>query len=225
MRPWLTLVAALALATAAEAGPSVSRRLVEALPAEVHTASESSEADVATLDAAIVEKAGAAERARGDVRALKLEIKAIKARIKADKAERKAAKKAGDDARASTARDRATAGEGELAAMEARLTSLSALISLLDAQHAQLEAQRDLREADLQLRYAQAVNEHVEPLDDAAFRAGRAKADLAYQKARANTNVAEARYSTSGGTEIPASLLLPELASPTATPTAPAPTP
>lgn len=210
--PSVALAMALTLGTA-QAAPSVSRGLVESLPTEVFSQTETIEAEVEQLDSAYDVKREELDRAKGNKKALKLEIKAAKAQVKADKAERKAARKRGDDAAASAARDAIAASEARVAELEAQYDATTALVGLLDAQADQIKRQMQLKEAILQVVLAQAVNEHVEPLDDSKFRGARAKAELKFQQARADVEVARSRYSSSGGTVMPDPMIIPEDAS------------
>ena len=203
-------IALLAFGTA-HAGPSVSRRLVEALPQDVFAQTAPLEAQIEQIETAIATKESRLDRERGNERALKLEVKAAKAQVKADKAARKAARKRDDSQAVSAAGDAIQASESELALLERRYAISGELVDLLDAQIDQLETQRDLKEAELQVVYALAVDAHIEPTDDAKYRQARAKAELKFQKARADVSQAEAAFARAGGEEVPDAMILVEM--------------
>ena len=94
---------------------------------------------------------------------------------------------------------------------------------LVEAQLDQIDTQRDLKDAELQVVYAQAVDAHIEAYDDSRFRAARAKAELKFQRARADVGQAEARYAAHGGTDVPDPMIIVD--SPAAPDMGPASTP
>ena len=192
----------------AHAGPSVSRRLVEALPQDVFAQTAPIEAQIEQLRAAIETKETRLSREEGNERALKLEVKAAKAQVKADKAARKAARKRDDSTAVSAATEAMRASEAQLAELERRYDVSGELVDLLDAQLDQLERQLALKEAELQVVYALAVDAHIEPTDDAKYRQARAKAELKFQKARADVSDAEADFARAGGEDVPDPMII-----------------
>ncbi len=202
MRRFLFL--ALFAASAAHAGPSVDRDIVENLPAEVLSQAAPLDAQIDQLEAAIEAKAARHDRENGNARALKFEVKAAKAQVKADKAALKAARKRDDSAVASAAREAMEASEAALEVLETRQGISDALVDLLDAQIELLETQLDVKIAERQVIYAVGADTTIEGgFDDSKFRKARAKAELKFQKARADVSQAETRFTRAGGEELP----------------------
>ncbi len=191
-------------ASAANAGPTVDRDIVENLPAEVLAQASPLDAQIDQLEAAIEAKSAIHEREGSNARALKFEVKAAKAQVKADKAALKAARKRDDASVTSAAREATEASEAALEEIELRLDISDALADLLEAQLDLLETQLDVKIAERQVIYAVGADSTIEGgFDDSKYRKVRAKAELKFQKARADVSQAETRFTRAGGETIP----------------------
>lgn len=188
----------------AHAGPSVSRSIVESLPAGVQSQAAPLRAQITQLEAAIEAKDMGEDREEGNVKALKFEVKAAKAQVKADKAALKAARKRDDSSAVAVARAAMEASKATYDELERRYAVSGALAELLDVQGDLLEEQLELKEAELQIVYAVGANSSMsEGYDDSKYRKARAKAERSFQKARADVSQAETRFLSAGGETVP----------------------